>query len=194
MLDLLIPSEARRKLLTRFLMHPQEEYYGAELQRMLDLHPNSVHRELGLLERAGIVLSRRSGGQVYYRANQDCAIFPELRALVLKTAGLGESLAEGLRGVGGVQWAFVYGSVARGDEGPGSDVELMVVGEVSPAEVEGVVDHLERSIGRPVNHTVVRPSELAERYQAGEGFIREVIDGPKVMLLGDEDQLRETAG
>lgn len=194
MLDLLIPSEARRKLLTRFLMHPQEEYYGAQLHRTLDMHPNSVHRELGRLERAGLVLSRRSGGQVYYRANQASAIYPELRLLVLKTAGLGEALADGLSKVDGVDWAFIYGSVARGDEGPGSDVDVMIVGEASAEDVEDVVNHLERQISRPVNHSVLRRSELVRRYQDGRSFTRGVIDGPKIMLLGDEDELRRAAG
>lgn len=192
-LALLIPSETRRKLLTRFLMHPQEEHYGAQLHRMLELHPNSVHRELKLLERAGIIISRRAGGIVYYRANTSSPVFPELRVLILKTAGLGECIADSLRDLRGIDWALVYGSVARGDEGPGSDVDLMVIGDVPAREVEDAVDRLEEAVGRPVNHTVLTRDELRRRCQARDGFVCGVLDGAKIMLLGDEDELRRAA-
>ena len=193
MLALLIPSETRRKLLTRFLMHPQEEHYGAQLHRMLELHPNSVHRELRLLEQAGIITSRRAAGIVYYRANTGSPVFPELRGLILKTAGLGECIADSLQDLRGIAWAFVYGSVARGDEGPGSDVDLMVIGDVAAQEFEGTVNRLEEAIGRPVNHTVLTRAELRRRFEAGDGFVHGVLDGAKIMLLGDEDELRRTA-
>jgi len=189
-LDLLIPSEARRKLLTRFLMHPEQEYYGAQLQALVGMHPNSVHRELGRLERAGLIIAREVGRTICYRANRASPVFEELRGLLLKTVGFADLLAGALAEQSGIRWAFIYGSVAEGNEREGSDLDLMIVGEADMDALERSVNAAERSLSRPVNHMVFTEAELRERLEQDNTFLRTVLERRKIMLVGDEDELR----
>ncbi len=96
---------------------------------------SSLQRELHDLSEVGILKTHRQGRMVYYQANTDSPVFPDLRGLLLKTAGLVDVLAQALKPVAAkVQTAFVYGSIAAGNEQSDSDIDLMVVGQVSPAE------------------------------------------------------------
>lgn len=89
-----------------------------------------------------------------------------------------------------MEWAFVYGSVAAGEDDALSDVDLMLVGEVDLLELSAVVSQLEEQLGREINYLILTPAELAQRLAEGEPFIQNVLAEPKVMLIGAEDALR----
>ena len=193
-IEQLITSHARVKVLGQLLLHPDEEYYCAQLQRLLDLQLGSVHRELKLLEEAGVITSRPVGRTIVYRANRECPIFPELHGMLLKTVGLGEALARHLAGAEGIKWAFIYGSAARAKEDAASDVDLMVIGSVQGDRLEETLNEAEERIRRPINHSVFSEEEVRRRAAAGEAYLAGVLDGPKIMLIGDERELRGFAG
>ena len=202
MIEQLITSRARVKVLARLLLHPDEEYYGAQLERLLDLQPRSVHRELKLLEKAGVLASRRVGRTIVYRADRECPIFPELHGMLLKTVGLGEALGQCFAGARGIKWAFIYGSAANGAETAGSDVDLMIIGSVESEtaeqslgdRLEEMLNEAEQRIGRPINHAVFSEEEIREMVAGKNAFVTGVLGGPKLMLVGDENELRGLAG
>ena len=92
-----------------------------------------------------------------------------------------------------VEWAFIYGSVAAGEEDSLSDVDLMLVGEVDLLALSAVIARLEDQLGREINYLVLSRAEPAQRLADGDPFINNVLAGPKVMLIGDEDALRQVA-
>jgi predicted nucleotidyltransferase len=189
MLQGLITSKTRIKLLTLFFTRPDERFYGRELERLLGEQPRSVHVELQRLEAAGLLTSQSEGRVKYYAANRACPIYPEVRSLILKTTGLGDTLREKLHSLGGVEQAFVFGSSAHGDERAGSDIDLMIVGEPDGGELSKVIAKIERGLGRPVNYLVFSRREIAAKLRAKEGFAVNVFTGPKLMLIGAEDDL-----
>jgi predicted nucleotidyltransferase len=83
----------------------------------------------------------------------------------------------------------VYGSVARGEEDRGSDIDLLVVGQVDLAELRAVLRDLECRLGREINETVYGTVEFSERRRAGDAFLERVMQGPKIMLAGSTDAL-----
>jgi len=194
MLQALFSSKVRVKLLTRFFSHPEERFYARSLARQIEEHYNAVWQELNNLERIGLLTGERDANVKYYRLNPDFPIYEELKRIILKTSGLGQALREALDDLGMVEWAFIYGSVAAGDEDFLSDLDLMLVGEVDLPALAEVIARLEDQLGREINYMVLTRAELAQRLAGGDPFIKNVLTGPKVMLIGDEDGLRQVAG
>jgi len=194
MLQALFSSKVRVKLLTHLLSHPEERFYARNLARQIEEHYNAVWQELNNLERIGLLTSERVANVKYYRLNPDFPIYEELKRIILKTSGLGQALREALDRLGSVEWAFIYGSVAAGDEDILSDVDLMLVGEVDLAALAEVIACLEDQLGREINYVALTQAELAQRLADGDPFIKNVLTGPKIMLIGDEDDLRRVVG
>src|SRR5262249_30196848 len=131
-LDALLPK-TRQGILAATLVQPNKAWYVSELARRMGVPSSSLQRELQDLTRAGILTSHRQGRMVYYQANADSPLYPDLRGLLLKTAGLVDVLREALKPLETkIALAFVYGSIAKGEERTESDIDLMVIGSVSP--------------------------------------------------------------
>jgi len=190
MLEQLFSSRVRVKLLTTFLTNPDARFYTRQLERLLRESVYAIQRELRRLEAIGLLEAQPEANIKYYAVNKDFAIYPELKNIILKTTGVGDVLREGLAGLGTVQQAFIYGSVAAGDENGLSDIDLMIVGKVDLMRLSSAISHLEDSIGREINYVVYERGELKRKLQEGDVFLSNVESGPKIMLIGCEDELR----
>lgn len=195
MLMELLFGRYRQKALGLLLLHPDEAYHVREVARLTGTSAGTLHKELAKLAQAGLLLREEQGNQVRYRANRDCPIFPELAGLFRKTTGLVDVLADALAPLRArLQLALVFGSVARGTERAGSDVDVLVVGEASFAEVVKALYPAQESIGREINPVVLRADELARRMAEGDALLREVLANPKLFLIGGEDDFGKLAG
>ena len=192
MLSALITSNARRALLVHFLTHPGERFYQKQLIRELALSPSLVHKELVRLEEAGLLTSTREANVRYFTVDTSCPIYPELKSIVFKTVGLADHLRESLDKIGDIEVALVYGSVAKNVEDVRSDVDVLVIGDVDMGALDDTTDSAERAIGREINTNVYTRDEWASRMHAGQAFATDILGGPKIFLMGDEDELRRT--
>jgi predicted nucleotidyltransferase/DNA-binding CsgD family transcriptional regulator len=187
-------TDTQAQVLNLLLLGSPEGYYQREIAQRLGLTLRSVQEVLRRLVAAGIVRRRPRGRQVYYRADPDCPLLPELRGLLVKTVGLGDRLREALAPLGDrVQVAFVFGSWARGEQRPGSDVDLMVLGTADMLEVAAAVQEVAAELGREINAVVFTPASVAEQCARGEPFLSSVLDEPKVFLLGGPHELSAMA-
>src|SRR2546428_560517 len=130
MLEALFSSRVRIQLLSIFILHPDSPLHALPLVKRIGAQYNAVWKELRNLERAGFLTSESSARLKSYRLNPRFPILPELRAIILKTVGLGDVLRQRLADFSSIQAAFVYGSFASGEVDASSDVDLMLVGEV----------------------------------------------------------------
>lgn len=190
MLEQLFSSRVRVRLLTTFLTNPDARFYTRQLERLLDGSPYAIQRELRRLEAIGLLEAQPEANIKYYAVNKDFPIYPELKNIILKTTGVGDVLHEGLAKLGTVEQAFIYGSVAAGDEDSLSDIDLMIIGKVDLIRLSSVISQLEDSIGREINYIVYERGEMERKLQEGDVFLNNVDSGPKVMLIGREDELR----
>lgn len=190
MLSLLVTSAARRKLLVGFLTHPGERFYLSQLIRDLEITSSAAQKELARLTESGLLLTEREGNVRFYTVNTAHPIYRELKSIVYKTEGLGSVLIDCLRQVAGVTAALIYGSVARNTEDAISDVDLLVIGDVEPAALDGVLLHAEQLLERDVNATILTEAEWRDRVNRRQAFALDVLNGPKIFLIGDEDGLR----
>jgi len=182
-LERLIPSKTRVKLLTLFLLNPEREIYLREAQRMTGENLNAVRRELTNLEEIGLLTSTRRGNARYYVVNRDFPIYNELTAIILKTEGVAKVVREHLAGVGGVDTVFIFGSFASGKAGAASDIDLFVVGHVDEDLLMAAVREAEATLGREINYVLFPREEMDQRIAEGDPFVVNVLNEPRVMLI-----------
>lgn len=181
----LLFSAYHLKLLGVLLMRPDASYHVREIERITGLSAGTALRELRRMNTAGLVSATRVGNQVHYQADVACPIFPELQGIVRKTVALGDVLRTALEPLASrIEMAFVFGSVASGTEGPRSDIDLLVVGDIDFAEVVGAVHDREAQLGRAVN-PVVLDAQGWRRRRKESGFIARVLSGPVIPLIGN---------
>jgi predicted nucleotidyltransferase len=188
-LQALISSRVRTKVLTLFLMHPDQEYHLKGLVQELSENNNALRRELNRLAAIGLLHSQWRGSAKFYQVDRKHPLYPELRSIVVKTTGLGETLRNELAALGNVQWAAVYGSFAAGEVDARSDIDLMLVGTLNLESLRRVLGNLERRLDREINETVYDPEEFARRRNEGDAFLERVMGSPKIVVLGDADAL-----
>ena len=188
-------GQTRGSILAYLYGHPDERYYTRQIARNVRTSVGTVQRELQSLSAVGLVTRSRLGSQVFYQANQDSPVFSEVRALAAKTTGIFYLLRSGLEPVAPrIKAAFVYGSLARQEENATSDIDLMIIGSVSVDEVLVALESVEASIGRAVNPTAYSVAEYRSKLASGNHFLKSVLRGKKVFLLGDEDGLKDMGG
>ncbi len=192
-LDALLPR-TRQLVLAAVMMHPGRWWYRSDLARHLGVTPSSLQRELSALVGAGILRRKQEGGRVYYQADVENPIFPDLQSLVAKTAGLVSVLQSTLKSVRDrIVSAFVYGSIARSTERSPSDIDLMVIGRVRLSELSPLLRRAEERLARPVNATLHTPIEFRKRVAAKNPFLHNVLEKEKLFVIGGEHDL-ERAG
>lgn len=184
----LLFSGYRRQILALVLLRPQERFYVREIARLTGVVPGSLHRELKLLHEAGLLLREEAGNQVRYFANRECPIYEELAGIFRKTFGLADLLREALLPLGGqVELAFVFGSVAKGEERSDSDIDLLVLGSADFVAVAGLLAETHRRLGREVNPVVMRRVEFVQKFHAGDRFVRRIAGEAKIFVKGGVD-------
>lgn len=184
-------TKTQQRVLRVLFGQPQRSFYASELIRDAGTGSGAAQRELARLEDSGLILARRIGNQKHYQANADSPLFGELRNIVLKTVGLAEPLRDALKPVASdIRAAFVYGSVAKAIDQATSDIDLMVVSDnLSYGEVFGALDKVSGTLGRNVNPTVYSAAEFSKRATTENAFITRVLEGPKVWVIGSENDL-----
>ena len=156
---------------------------------------SSLQRELQDLTTVGILKNHRQGRMAYYQANTDSPVFAELRGLILKTAGLVDVLAEALKPlVAKLRLVFVYGSIASGNEKSDSDIDLMVVGKLAPAELALPLRRARELLGRDINPTVYTPAEFDKKRNSKDTFLSQVLAKPRLLVIESQNDLGKASG
>lgn len=190
----LLFGAARRELLSLFLLHPEYSAHVRELGRVTGRAPGTLLRELSRLADAGVLTRRSVGNQVHFQANPACPIYEELRGVMKKTSGIADVLREALDPLRErIHSAFIYGSIARGDERRGSDLDLMIVGDVTFADVVGALQEASNTLRREINPHLYPPRELKRRLSVGEPFLERVMEDRKIFIIGGDDDLGKLA-
>jgi len=184
-------AKVQQRVLGVLFGNPGRSFYANEVIGLARSGTGAVQRELARLEAAGLVTAHRVGKQKHYQANPASPVFHELRALVLKTSGLADVLRDALTEVSDrIRAAFVFGSIAKGEDTATSDIDLMVIGEdLTYADLFGALEAASGQLGRKVAPTIYSPRELARRVKQDSAFVTRVLEQPKLWLIGGEGDL-----
>ncbi|MCD6043649.1 MAG: polymerase subunit beta [Burkholderiales bacterium] len=182
----------RKGVLALLLLRPEESRHVREIARALGKPAGTLLRELNALAEAGVLARKPVGNQVHFQANAACPIYEELRSILRKTVGVADVLRDALAALAAAtRVAFVYGSVARGEERRGSDLDLMIVGGARFADVVAALAPAQELLRREVNPNVYPALEFRRKLAAGEPFLKRVLAEPKIFIIGGENELGE---
>jgi predicted nucleotidyltransferase len=186
----LFPNPTLVKVLSLFLLHPEKEFYQRGIAASTRNALLQVQRALKRIERAGLVTKTKRGNMVYYKADRMHPAFEDLQRVFLKTVTFGDVLREALMPLGGkVQLAFIFGSLAQGKETAQSDIDLFLVARLSLRETAKLLGPVVSEVGREINPVIYTTEEFIKKAREKHHFITEVIRGPKIWLIGNEDEL-----
>ena len=195
MLETLLGSKLRAKVLGWLFSHPDERYFVRQLTALVQEDSTNVSRELARLEKTGILISTTEGRQKYYQANRESPLFDELHGLILKTAGVADVLRSALEPAKEkIRVAFIFGSIASSNENRGSDIDIMIIGKISFEEVVAHLSPTEKKLKREVNPVVYPVAEFKRKVKEDHHFVKTVLDDGKIFLVGDEGELAKLAG
>ena len=190
-IEKLFSNRVMTELLRVFMTHPDEEFHQRQLASLIGRARRPVQLNLQRLEDLGLIASRPDGNRVAYRANKLSPIFEDLKRIVLKTVGLGDLLREGLTDcIERVALAFVYGSVAEGTDDAGSDIDLLIVGDLSVRDLSKAVSRVREHMNRELSVHVYSRAEFRRKYRAGNHFIRKVTKAKKILVVGGDEEFR----
>jgi len=187
--------KTRQSILAATYSQPEKWWFMSELASFIETAPSSLQRELNTLVKSGILRSRRDGNRLYFQAETDSPIFAPLHELLIQTLGVTKSIKESLSSFKDkINFAFIYGSVARKEENTQSDIDLMIIGARGLAELSPTLRELERKFNREINATCYSLNEFQKKVESGNHFLTEVLGREKIFLIGDENELAEFIG
>lgn len=190
LLEELIISRVRVKILTLFLSNPSSIYHVREIVRQVSEEINAVRRELAHLEKAGLFAKEQRANRLFYRMRHEYPLYFELMELIGKTSGLGWAIVKNKAKLGKIKFAMLSGRFLRGlPHKGGSDVDLLIVGSVVLPELANLVKSEEVKKERELNYTVMTDEEFSFRKSRRDPFVLEILSGSRVMLIGDEEEL-----
>jgi len=187
-------GKTRQAVLSLLYGHADESFYLRQILRVVGGGMGAVQRQINALVDAGLVTRSHKGKQIYYQANAQSPIYGELKSIIIKTAGIGDILKIALAPLAQqIDCAFIYGSVARGTEKADSDVDVVVVGDITFSDVVAALSPAQETIGREINPTVYPPDEFRAKLLKKNHFIRTILTGEKIYLVGDDHELKKLA-
>lgn len=190
MLEDLIISRVRVKMLTLFLSNPGTIFHVRDIVRRVGEEINAVRRELSHMEKAGMVTKEQRANRLFYAFRRDYPIYFELLELVGKTSGLGWDILKNRAKLGKVKFAMLSGRALRGmPKKSSSDVDLLVVGTIVIPELAQFVKAEEVRKNKELNYTVMTEEEFLFRKRRRDPFLISVLEGSRVMIVGDEEEL-----
>jgi len=185
----ILSSRSRAAVFRLLFSGSEKELHVREIQRRSKLNDSTLRQELKKLVRLDLVKGRKDSNRIYYRANRDSPLYPEIRNLVIKTTGIVQVLRERMKDQR-LSVAFVFGSIAVGEESAGSDVDILVIGEIGFRDLSELLSGCSEEIGREINPHVMTRDEYRKRVRAGEHFISHVLKSPKIFITGTDHDLK----
>jgi DNA-binding transcriptional ArsR family regulator len=187
-------GKTRQAVLAFLYGRVDSSFYTKQILDAVKIGRGTVQRELKNLTDTGIIIREVQGRQVYYHANEKCPIFEELKSIVRKTFGVADVIRQSLTSSARkIRIAFIFGSIARSADDRRSDIDLMMVGRISFGDVVSLLGPAEEKLAREINPIVYPVAEFKKKVKDDHHFVRTVLDGEKIFVIGDEDELRRLA-
>ena len=185
-------TKTQQKVLGLLFGKPDQSFYLNQITKLSQMGRGTIKRELERMEAAGIVVKKRIGNQNHYQANSECPVYSELMGIARKTFGVADVIKTALNSIlDEVAFAFIYGSVAKGEDTAKSDIDLLIVSnELTYSDVMERLLDSETSIGRPINPTIYNVDQIEKKLKQDNAFVSRVMEQPKIWIKEDEDVYR----
>lgn len=182
-------TSTQQQVLGLLYSQPDRSFYTREILRRTGMGVATIKRELDRMVAAEILTLEKVGSQHHYQANPACPIFPELVSIVAKTFGLAGVLRKAFDSISDrIDYAFVFGSIARGKENSGSDVDLLIIGDIGFMEAVSALHSAQEQLQREINPKVYSNKEWQTLLKKQDRFIKEIMAKPRMDVIGDSSE------
>lgn len=189
MLEHIITSKVRRKILALFFQNISNSYYVRQIEREVDEEVNAVKRELDILHEGRVLLREKRLNKVYFSLNPNYLYYDEFLRMFTKEAPLAQLLLKNLSRIGKVKFIAMSMKFPKNIPLREDEIYVLFVGIIVIPEVELIMEKARKKYDRDINYTVMTEDELDFRKSNNDPFIRKFLQEPKVMLVGQEDNL-----
>jgi predicted transcriptional regulator len=156
----IISSKTRIKLLMRFFFNPQTRAYLRELAKELNVSSNAVREELNQLTKTNLLKSEKDGRHVFYKANENHALFPELKSMVSKVMGIDQVIDGIVNRLGKLERAYLIDDYAEGKDT--GIIDIILVGNIDQYHLNDLSRKTERYINRKIRTLVLNQKEFRD--------------------------------
>jgi len=186
----ILSSKIRAEIFRMLFGLSDDSLHMREIERRSGFAIGTIQTELKKLLKLDLVKKRRDGNRLYFTANREHPLYPEIHSITLKTVGLAEYIKAVLEKSSEINMAFVFGSLADNRENAESDIDMMVIGELGFRKLVGLLSGVSEQIHREINPHVLSLTDFSTRITAKDHFISSVLESPKIFIIGDENDLR----
>ena len=184
-------TKTQQRVLGLLYGKPEQSFYTNEIVRRANMGRGTIRRELERLVAAGLLVISHEGNQHHYQANPNNPVYHELLGIVRKTFGIVDVISSALVAVDDqIDLAFIYGSIAKGEDTASSDIDLLVITDsLAYADLMTVLTDVEQSLGRPVNPSIYTVEQIKNKLKQKNAFLTRVMEQPKLWVKGDENDI-----
>lgn len=189
MLAELLTSNTRAEIMRILFDGSGDARYLREIEKLSHIKINSLQKEVKHLASIDLIKARVDGNRIYYTANKEHPLYPDLVSIVEKTVGVVAILKDRMMD-SKVKCAFIFGSVAKDREGATSDVDLIVIGDLGMRTVSKLLSGVQEKLGREINPHVYSEEEFRKRIKAKDHFVTSVLKNKLKPIVGNVDKYR----
>jgi len=191
LLSEILSSKIRSEIFRILFGINNNKLYMREIERCTGFSIGTVQRELKKLVRLDLLKKQRDGNRVYFLANKEHPLYSEIHNIVIKTTGLINVICNSLKRERKIKLAFVFGSIARNEENSKSDIDLMVIGDIGLRKLTTLISGLSDRLEREINPYVLTENDFIKRVISNEHFISNVVNSPKLFIIGNNNELKK---
>jgi predicted DNA-binding protein YlxM (UPF0122 family) len=169
----LIASKTRIKLLMRFFFNPEARSYLRELAKEFNVSSNAVREELNQLKKTDLLISEKNGRQVFYKANTEHALFPELKSMVSKVMGIDQVIDSIITRLGNLERAYLVDDYAEGKDT--GIIDILLVGNIDQYHLNDLTRKTEKYVKRKIRTLVLTKGEF-------NSFLSELKNRPHLLI------------
>jgi len=188
MLAEILSSKVRAEIFRLLFSSDNAALHMREIERKSGFTIGTVQRELNKLVKLDLIYKTKDGNRTYYRANIENPIYQDIRNIVQKTVGSVFLLKEALSQSTAIEFAFIFGSLASGNQKSHSDIDLFIIGNIGLREVVSLLYGISDKTGREINPQVISKSEFIHRVNSNDHFISNILNSDKIFITGTKDE------
>ena len=183
----ILSSQVRAEIFRLLFNGNKTAIHLRDLQRKSQLSIGTIQKEIGHLKELDLVIPERDGNRLYYTANTNHPLYTDICGLVEKTSGIVEKLKDVLGKIKEVECAFIFGSLAKGEEKSHSDIDLIIIGDVGQRVLSSKFKEVTEQTEREINPHIYSMKSWKGKLKKKDHFIKTILNDKKIFLIGDKN-------
>jgi len=180
------------EVLNLFFKDVDRKYYLREIARILGKEPGYYQKIINDLVKEGILIDERRGNLRFFWLNKNYSLYEEIKKMISKTIGVEGSFKELVNKLNNVKCAFIFGSFAEDKQRTGSDIDLMLIGEINQDILIKEINKLEVEFNREINYQIFSKKEAVDRLNNNDNFFVNIFNKPMIILKGNINDFRQS--